>query len=358
MESDPTGNQGWFADMRVFSSDYLRNLGKGLFVACGAPEDEAAIVADELVEASLMGLDSHGVMRFAQYVDDAVGGRVRPGAPTRVIKETPTTALVDCGFNFGPVTATRMAEIACAKAAAANVACVISQNGHHVGRVGAYVQKIAARGMFGLATCNSSKHGHWVAPWGGREGRLATNPVAYAAPTSSDPVVLDMSTAAIAEGKIRVLMNEGKAVPAESVRDAHGDFVTDPRAFYGPPKGTILPFGGTQGYKGFGLSLLTEILGGIMAGMASSADHPYVNGLSLIAIDPEAFCGRARFIELMDDLCTYQTSSLAAHGYSEVVMPGAYDFRMRAKRIVEGIPVAPQTWQQITDTARRLNVNV
>ena len=344
--------------MMVFSADYLRNLGKGLFMACGAPEDEAVVVAEELVEASLMGLDSHGVIRFVQYVDDAVGGKVRPGAPTRIVKETPTTALVDCGFNFGPVTATRMAEIACAKAAQSNVACVISQNSHHIGRVGAYVQKIAARGMFGFATCNSSKHGHWVAPWGGREGRLATNPLAYAAPTSGDPVVLDMSTAAIAEGKIRVLMNEGKTVPAGCIQDAQGNPVTDPRAFYGPPKGTIPPFGGPQGYKGFGLGLFTEILGGIMAGMASSEDNAYINGLSLIAIDPEAFCGRARFVELMDDLCTYETSSSTAHGFNEVVMPGAYDFRTRAKRLADGIPVDTQTWRQIAETAQRLNVAV
>lgn len=344
--------------MIVLTDHFLRDLGTELFVACGAPRDEAAIVSHELVEASLMGLDSHGVVRFIQYAEEALSGKVKPGAPLRVVKETPTTALIDCGFNFGPVTAVRMVEIACTKAMEASTACVVSQNSHHVSRLGAYVQRIAEQGLFAFATCNSSKHGHWVVPWGGREGRLATNPVAYAAPTSGYPVVLDMSTAAISEGKIRVLMNEGKPVPPGYIQDAQGVGTTDPRAFYGPPKGTILPFGEAQGYKGFGLSLLTEILGGVLAGMASSEDNAYINGLSVIALNPDAFCGRDRFVELMDDLCAYQTSAATSQGFNEVVMPGTYDFRTRAGRLAEGIPVDDTTWQQIQETAERLGVAI
>ena len=95
-----------------------------------------------------------------------------------------------------------MAEIACAKAERMGMAYAICKNGTHVGRLGAYVQKVAARGMMGIATSNNRKIGHVVAPWGGREGRLGTNPFAYAAPTKGWPVVLDMSTCMIAEGKV------------------------------------------------------------------------------------------------------------------------------------------------------------
>ena len=97
-----------------------------------------------------MGLDSHGVMRFTQYLDAAAAGTVHPGAPLTVLKETATTAIVDCGFNFGPVTATRLTELAAAKAKQSNVACVVSRNSHHVGRLGSYVQKLAAEGLIGL----------------------------------------------------------------------------------------------------------------------------------------------------------------------------------------------------------------
>jgi uncharacterized oxidoreductase len=346
------------AEVLVFAADYLRDLGRRLFAAGGAPADEAAMVADELVEASLMGLDSHGVMRFKQYLDAAAEGSIRPGAPTSILKESPTTALVDCGFNFGPVSAARMTQIAARKAKVSNLACVVSRNSHHVGRLGSYVQKLAAEGLIGLATANSSKHGHFVAPWGGSQGRLATNPLAYAVPTSGDPIVLDMSTSMIAEGKIRVLLASEKSIPPGCVRDAAGNPVTDPKDFYGPPRGTIQPLGGELGYKGFGLGLLVEILGAILAGQDSSLDLPYINGLCLVAIDPEAFCGRDLFRSLADNLCRYVTSCPPAPGFAEVIVPGTLDFRTRRRRLAEGIPLPETTWENIVECAHRLGVSV
>jgi len=342
--------------MKLLTAEYLRRVGTGIFTACGAPPNEAAIVAEELVEASLMGLDSHGVMRFVQYAEEALEGRVQPGVPLRIVKETPSTAIVDCGFNFGPVSARHMADIVAEKGQQSNVACVIGQNSNHVGRLGTYAQRVAAQGLVCLAAANSSKHGHWVVPWGGREGRLATNPLAFAAPTRGQPVVLDMSTAMIAEGKIRLLMQQGESLPPDCIQDAQGNRVTDPKAFYGPPHGTIMPFGSQHGYKGFGLGLLVEVLGGILAGAATSVEHPYVNGLCLIAINPEVLCGLERFKELMDDLCTYMTTTPPAPGFSEVVMPGTYEFRARDRRLAEGIPVADETWRQIVEMARRVGV--
>ena len=347
------------AAARIFTAKQLRRIGVDIFVACGAPRDEAAVVADELVEASLMGLDSHGVMRYAQYANDALDGRIRPGAPVRVVKETPATAVVDCGFNFGPVGAGVMSKVVCEKAKTAKIACVVSRNGNHIGRLGSYVQGIAGKDLFGFAVANSSRHGHWVVPWGGREGRLATNPLAFAAPTAGGwPVILDMSTSMISEGKVRVLRDQRESVPPDCVQDAAGNPTTDPNTFYGPPRGTIRPFGSQLGYKGFGLSLLVEILGGIMAGCASSEDLPYVNGLCLIAIDPEAFCGRERFGELMEDLCAYVTGSPPAPGSQEVCMPGQLDFRTRERRLVEGIGVPEATWQQMLQIARRLEIDI
>jgi uncharacterized oxidoreductase len=343
--------------MRTLSADDLRRIGIELFTACGAPADEAAIVAEELVEASLMGLDSHGVMRYVWYVEEALGGKIKPGAPVRIVQETPSTAIVDGGFNFGPVSARRMVEIVCEKAEQVDLACVVSQNSHHVGRLGAYVQKVAERGLFGLATANSSKHGHYVVPWGGREGRLATNPLAYAAPTRGRPVVMDMSTSMIPEGKIRHLMHQGKPVPPGCIQDAEGNPTIDPHRFYGPPHGTIMPFGSELGYKGFGLGLLVEILSGLLAGMSTPVDYPYVNGLWIMAVNPVAFCGTERFAGLMEELSAYMTTTPPAPGYQEVVMPGTLEFRTREQRLAEGIPVAEETWQQIVAVAERLGGN-
>ena len=345
--------------MKTLTAGQWRDLGTRLFAAAGAPEQDAAIVASELVDASLMGLDSHGITRFIHYMDEIRIGRLKPGAPITIVRETPTTAIVDCGLNFGPVSAIRMVDIVCAKAEKYHLALAISRHCHHVSRLGAYVQKIAERGLFSFGTANSSKHGHFVVPWGGRDGRLATNPLAYAVPSADGhPVVLDMSTAMIAEGKIRVLLHQGKPMPPGCVLDGEGRPTTDPKAFYGPPRGTILPFGGELGYKGFGLSLLVELLSSTLEGEAVTDEFTYMNGLALLAINPDAFCGKARFAELVRELSQYVTSSRPAEGGREVVMPGEYDFRTKEKRLREGISVADETWRLIVEAGAGVGLKI
>ncbi len=346
--------------MKTFPADYLRQTGVQLFVAYGAPRPEAEILVKNLVDASLMGLESHGVTRFIHYMEDVAAGKIKPGAPIRIVTETPTTAIVDCGFNFGPVAGARMVDIACEKARSANLACVVSQNCHHVSRLGSYVQKIAEQDLIGIAWANSSKQGHFVVPFGGREGRLATNPIAYAVPTlEGHPLVLDMATSMISEGKIRALMHAGKPIPAGCVLNAGGEPTADPANWYGPPQGTILPFGSPQlGYKGFGLSLFVEIMGGILAGNSTSTDLPYVNGLCLLAINPAVFCGLERFKELVSEMSAYMVATPVADGFEEVIMPGELDFRTCERRKVEGIPLPEVTWSQIQAAARRVGIDL
>jgi uncharacterized oxidoreductase len=173
---------------------------------------------------------------------------------------------------------------------------------------------------------------------------------------------MDMSTSMISEGKIRILMHEGKPVPEGSLLDAAGAPTTEPMGFYGPPRGTILPFGSPRlGYKGFGLSLLVEILGSTLAGVP--LDEPgqtaaYVNGLFLLAIDPDAFGGRERFRGLLAELFAYVSSSPPAPGTDGVVLPGALDFRTAEKRRRDGIPVAEETWRLIVEAGRKAGVSL
>ena len=112
------------------------------------------------------------------------------------------------------------------------------------------------------------------------------------------------------------------------------------------------------GYKGFGLSLMMEIMGGIMAGEDGTADQPGFNSFTVTAVDPEFYCGREQFRELVDRMCAYQMSAAPAPGFKEVVVPGVFDFRMREKRLAEGIPVDENVWAMIVDSGKRVGVTI
>jgi hydroxycarboxylate dehydrogenase B len=346
--------------MKTLSADYLRHFATEFFTACGSTPEEAFLVADNLVESNLMGYDSHGVMRCTEYLACVRDGRVKPRSPVTVIKESPSTAVVDCGLNFGPVSMKVMIDVGCAKAKACGISCVLSQNSFHIGRLGSYVQKVAERGMFGFLACNMRQRVHVVVPWGGRDGRLGTNPMAFAAPTKGWPVVLDMATSMIAAGKIVMAQLEGKQLPESCIQDAEGNPSTDPSDFYGPNYkvlGTMLPLGAPRfGYKGYGISMMMEILGSILGGEDATQDHPRSNGLSLLVINPDFFCGADIFRELVDRFCAYQMTSRPAKGFEEVVVPGTYDFRTREKRLAEGIPIDEGIWAQIVASAAEIGV--
>jgi hydroxycarboxylate dehydrogenase B len=339
---------------RTYPHRMMADLAGALFRAAGAPADEAALTADHLVTSSLMGCDSHGIMRIPEYLDQVAAGTIVPGAPAVIDRRSGTTALVDCGRNFGPVGATRAMEVAIAIAGESGMACVTTHRCNHVARLGAYVQQAAECGLIGIATCNSPGGSHFVIPWGGKEGRLATNPIAYGVPTGGDPIVADFATSVAPEGKVRWYRNSGLPLPLGWIQDADGRPSTDANAFYGPPRGGLLPLGGPVGYKGFALGLLVEILGSALAGIGSADPSIIGNGVCFIAIDPARFVPLDRFRSLMDDLSAYVKSSPPAEGVGEVLMPGEKEFRTRRTRLEQGIPVDDATREALRKHAMRL----
>ncbi len=329
-----------------------------IFEATGAPVQEAATVAEHLVTANLMGYDTHGVIRIPQYVGDVKGGAIIPGAPVRVEKETETTALVDGGWNFGQVAGLRAIEIGMAKAAHGGIAMVVTHRSNHAGRLGAYTQKAAEAGFLSLAFCNSPVGGHFVLPWGGAKARLATNPISFAIPGGGGfPVLADFATAETTEGALRLYRNLNKPLPAGWIVDAQGQPSTNAADFYGPPKGAILPFGGARGYRGFALSLLVEIMGGLLGGSPMVKDQAG-NGLAFIVIDPAAFLAPEHFDAMMQELRGYVKSSPAAPGSSEVLLPGEPEARRIDERRKNGIPLDDTTWEQIRHAAATVGIAV
>jgi uncharacterized oxidoreductase len=334
----------------------MSRLGTQLFEATGAPADQAGLAARELVTSSLMGFDSHGVIRITEYLDSVARGLIVPGAPLVLDLRSEATAVADCGDNFGAVGAHFAMDAAIRLARVHRVSCVVTRRCTHVGRLGAYVQLAAERGMIALATCNSPFEGHCVLPWGGRDGRLGTNPIAYGVPTSGDPIVADIATSIAPEGKIRFHRNEGKPVPEGWILDAEGRTTTDPNQFYGPPRGGILPFGGAVGHKGFALGLLVEILGSALAGRSSIDPNLAGNGLCFVALDPSAFLPLAAFRQLMDELVTYIKSSRPVDPDGIVLVPGEREFRTMSERASAGIPIDEVTVREIEAHAQRLGL--
>lgn len=344
--------------MKSYSGDFLKSVAGDIFVACGALPDEAEIVAEHLVANNLRGLDSHGVVRIPEYYAWIEQGMIKPGTEVRVTAEQGGTAVVDCGFNFGQVGALRATEVAIERAREHKVACVITRRCNHVGRLGYFTELAAEAGLFALATVNVPKYGHFVVPFGGREGRLGTNPISYATPGPDHPIVADMCMSTASEGKVRVYRNQKVNLPEEWIIDAEGHPSTDPEDYYGEPRGWILPLGGELGYKGFALGLLVELLSGTMAGETVSEIQEAVNNVCFITIDISAFLPVERFRELSGGMVSYMKSTPPAPGSTEVRIPGEQGFRECDQRRKDGIPVDSVTWQQIEETAAAVGVRI
>ncbi len=338
--------------MHVIPAERLERLANALLVAAGTGPDAAALVASSLVGANLVGHDSHGVLRLSTYLEGVRLGHVVPDAAPTVLHRRGATAVIDAADGWGQPAMWLATNEAIALAREFGLGAAAVRRSYHIGRVAPYVEAIAASGMIGLAMSNAAPA---VAPFGGRGRVLGTNPIAWAAPRGDGkpPVCLDVATAAIAEGKLRVARAKGAGIPAGAVVDLDGRPATDPNAFY--DGGALLAFGG---HKGSGFGLLAQIVGRGLAGMDPSAyDGPRgVNGPFVLAIDVAPFSDPEEFLRQVGLQCDAVTGCPPGADCDEVLLPGEPELRTRARREVEGIPVAASTWAELLAEAERLGV--
>jgi uncharacterized oxidoreductase len=274
------------AEFEAFSS---RLLG-----ASGAPEDIATLVAESLVLSDMRGHNSHGTRRIPSYVEDSLVGRddgygIDPEARPTVESEGPTHALVDGQDGFGHLAGHRAVGLAVEKARENGVAMVSVRDATHLGRIGEWSERAAEQGM--LFTAYVYNHGRVVAPPGSAQRRYSTNPVSYGIPTFDAldfPVVLDIATSQVANGKTGEFAGRGDPLPESWTITEDGGSVTDARAFRGG-EGALLPLGGlVSGYKGFGLAMIAELLGGITADAPVHGEATSNRGCAamFVAVDP------------------------------------------------------------------------
>ncbi len=345
--------------MPILEPIALERFACELLSAAGATPAEAQCVGPSLVNANLCGYESHGVMRLPFYVQALADGEVVSGAPLEIVQESPTRLVGNAHWGFGQVQATELLRRLSAKTAAEGLALGTLIHCGHIGRLGEYCEKAAAQGLISMLMVNSHGAAVRVAPPGGKAPRLSTNPLAIGVPHDSEPLILDFSTSATAEGKVRVKKIAGQPVPDGWLLDSDGRPTNDPNTLYGNPPGSILPLGGPQAYKGFGLGLMIEILTGALSGGVCAGEQPYPkkgNCVFLLLIDPAGFGGTPHFQAEVSQLISYQRSCPRLPDVDRILLPGDPERIARAERQSHGIELDAENWNQLERLGQRLHV--
>ncbi|MFM9959832.1 MAG: Ldh family oxidoreductase [Planctomycetaceae bacterium] len=345
-----------------YSSEILCNFVCRLFMSAGVSESEAAEVASSLIESNLRGHESHGVLRVGDYLNALKTGELCGGVEWQLLTETPALLVADGRRGFGQVMARRLVAALALKCQTIGIACGTLKNCGHVGRLAEWVELAARSGFAAMMSVNDNGVLRCVAPPGGLDARISTNPLGLAVPTGDEPLVLDLSTSIVANGKVKARLLAGEACPPGWLQDADGNPTTDPASRFSERPGTLLPLGGeSHGYKGFGLGLLLDVLiGGLSGGACPPAGPAEVgtNNVLLVLWDPARFAGTSHFLGEADKLINYVRSTPLKQGVDQITLPGDRSAAVRRERLANGIPLDAATWKMLCDAAEELGVAV
>ena len=345
--------------MPNLSADNLETLARQLMQAAGASESEASIIARHLITANLSGHESHGIINIPWYIDSIRKGNMIPGAEFEIIEESATTAVIDGHWGFGFPTTERAMTLAIEKAKKHRVAAITVRRQGHIGRVADYPLMAAKAGMIGLMTADSGRSAKSVAPFGGRVARLGTNPICIAMPSNLEgPFFLDISTAAAAGGKLSVAASRGEAVPQGWVIDAQGNPSTSALAV--KEGGALLPLGGTEGHKGYGLAAMIEIFSGILTGLGFGVEPSgrHNDGVFMAVFDVSAFRPVEKFKAEVTDFAQYLRSTPTAVDVKQVYYPGEIEHLRTQANLINGIDLPTTTYEQLARLAGDLGVDL
>jgi uncharacterized oxidoreductase len=341
----------------LFPHQRLQQVTHDILRGAGSPEPEAALVAERLLKSNLTGHDSHGIIRIPRYMDWVRDGTIKPGQRADFLRDNGSTAVVTGNRGYGQVMATEAMKVAVQRAREHMVAAIGVTDLTHIGRLADYAVMASEAGMIGMVFTATGGFSKLVAPFGGAERRMSTNPMAVAFPSDrADPVVFDFASSAYAEGKFRVFSEAGVPTPPHILLDKEGRPSTDPNDLYAG--GAILPLGGDQGYKGYLLNFMMEVLGGLLTGggFVGKEDSPPFNNCSLmIVLNVSAFRELPAFKSELEQLIGYLKASRPAPG-GEVLYPGEKEARQEAERRAKGVPLAETTVAKLQAEMARYGV--
>ena len=343
----------------VFGASSLRAFCEEVFLSCGVAQEDASIVADSLVQANLRGVDSHGVARVGIYVKRLKMGLVNPRPNVEVAQESAATLLVDGDNGMGQVVGVRALELGLDKVRKSGGVSVGVRHSNHYGAGAYYVQRAVARDAIAFAYSNAPPT---MAPWGGVDPYLGTNPYAYGVPAGEHrPIILDMATSIVARGKIILMAESDEPIPEGWAIDEQGNPTTDAQEAL---EGSVLPFAGPKGYA---LSLMIDIMAGALTGagfgpginsMYDNFNDPQNVGAFFQLVDIGHFTDPVTFKGRVDRMIEEIKSSRKAVGTEEIFLPGEIEFRTEEERMASGIPVGAETISELRGVGRSCGVDI
>lgn len=342
--------------------DRLRHIAAVLLTGAGCSQEEAAVVAENLVEANLKGHDSHGIVNLPAYITWLTTGGLRPNQSFTVVREDQAFLVIDANRGLGQSIARKGMELAIDKALVLGVAILAIRRAGHMGRIGAFGEQCARAGLVSLHFANVSGHPPNVAPFAARESRFATNPFCFAVPGSirNSAIVLDCATSKVAWGKLKVAFNKGEMAPEGLLLDTAGHPSRDPSVVVPNPVGSMVVFGE---HKGSGIALICELLGGALTGgdtiqPGNTRDGVTINNMLSILIDPRRVTTPERINQEFDAVVEYVRSAMPLRSSELVQVPGEPEHRTMTDRLQSGIPVDDRTWHELEQLARTLRVDL
>lgn len=344
----------------IVSAGDLQNFVERIFSAAGSAPEEARTVAAHLVEANLTGHDSHGISLIPEYLRNLKAGNINPNTAGNLVRRDGSILVYDGQRGYGQVVGKLATELAIDAAKKSGLALLALRNSYHIGRVGTYGEQCARSGLVSIHFVNAIGHQPRVAPHGGRDARLPTNPFCVAIPaTDRQPmIVLDMATSKIAQGKVRVARNSGKQVAPGQLLDEAGEPTTDPNVMFAKPPGSILTVGE---HKGYGISLVCEILAGVFTEgttiqPGNKQDGSAVNNMLMIVFDPARTSNMDWARREIDLLVDYVKGSPPRSADSPVLVAGDPERLTKQARTDHGLPVDDGTWSQVCEAANAFGV--
>jgi len=343
----------------MFKQKNLTAAMEAIVLAGGSEPREARLVAENLVTANLLGHDSHGIGMIPRYVDALLEGGLAANQHPKATLDTGAMLALDGCKGYGQTIGHESMQMAIERAQRHGSCIMVLANSHHLGRIGHWAEMAVAQGLVSIHFVNVISHAR-VAPYAGRDARFGTNPVCIGIPIPGEkPFLLDMATASVAQGKMRVAHNKREKVAPGLLIDDKGLPTDDPRYAVVPPLGAILAFGG---HKGYGLAVACELLGGALTGGGTwhfdeSKKQRVLNGMLTIVIDAARLGTAAAFQSETRQFVEWLRKGRPAPGADRVRLAGEPERETRAKREREGISVDDNTWKEILAAAVKVKLD-